>query len=183
MLLDDIETLQSKSTFSQSVFTNWYPEIAARVVAWAASLGITDWKEMKYVYMNQLKERPVCKICGKPVEFRSMNRGYKATCSRECDLAMKSESHKKMWSNYSEKEKQERINKAADTREEHTGYSSSFDNPLTQQKVTETMLEKYGTIRYISEEGRQRINANNIEHREEINAKISETKKAQHEQN
>lgn len=172
MLLDDIETLQAKSTFSQAMFKSWYPEVEARVVAWAKPLGITDWKEMKYVYMNQIRELPICQICGKPVEFRTMNRGYKATCSRECDLAMKSKSHKKLWSNYTEEEKQARLEQAANVREEHTGYRSSFDDPKIRKKADKTMLERYGTTRYISEEGRQRIAESHAEHRNEINEKI-----------
>ena len=172
MLLDDIETLQAKSTFSQAVFKSWYPEVEARVVAWAKPLGITDWREMKYVYMNQLTECPVCQICGKPVEFRTMNKGYKATCSRECDLQLKSQSHKKLWSNYTEEEKQTRLEQAADAREEHTGYRSPFLDPEIRKKIDETMLERYGTTRYISEEGRQRIAESHAEHRDEINEKI-----------
>ena len=183
MFEDDVKLLQEKAVVSKDNFAYLYPDVYERIRLYSRSLHIDNWAEMKYLYIKRIKTRPVCKICGKPVEFRSMNRGYKSTCSRECDLALKSESHKKLWKNYTSEEKEARLEHAADVREEHTGYRSAFENPEIQQKITENMVNKYGTTRYISEEGRKIINEHNKEHRDEINKKISETIKAKHDNN
>lgn len=175
MFEDDVKLLKEKSVVSKANFEYLYPDVYERIRVYSRHLHIDDWAQMKYLYINRIKTLPVCKICGKPVEFRSMNRGYKATCSRECDLAMKSKSHKKLWENYTNKEKQTRLEQAAQAREEHTGYRSPFDDPEIRKKADNTMLEKYGTTRYISEEGRKRISESHEEHREEIDAKIRKT--------
>lgn len=89
-MLDDIKILQEKRNVPESAFKLHHPEIYARVVECAKQLGVTRWNEAKYVYIHQIKELPHCKICDKPVSFSSSTRGYKATCSRECDLKLKS---------------------------------------------------------------------------------------------
>ena len=94
MLEDDIKILKEKANVPQSAFAKHYPDLHQRVVEYGNMLARTAWNEIKYLYMNQIKEVPVCKICGKAVKFRSVNRGYKDTCSRECDLALKSRTQK-----------------------------------------------------------------------------------------
>ena len=91
---NDIKILQEKRNVPESAFKLHYPDIYNRVKEAAKALSVTRWNEAKYIYTKQLKELPRCKICGKPVEFRSMKRGYKSTCSRECDLALKSRTQK-----------------------------------------------------------------------------------------
>ena len=175
MLEQDVKTLTEKSVVSEASFSKLFPDIYRRVVEYAKKFNITDWREMKYLYMNQIKERPVCKVCGKPVKFRSVNKGYTDTCSRECDLALKSESHKKLWKNYTSEEKEARLEHVGDVREERTGYRTPFANPEIRKKIDEVFLQKYGTTRYISEEGRKRISESHAEHRSEIDEKIIKT--------
>lgn len=175
MFENDVKILTEKSVVSEMSFGKLFPDIYKRVVDYAKQFNISDWREMKYLYMNQIKERPVCVICGKPVKFRSVNKGYTNTCSRECDLQLKSQSHKKLWSNYTEEEKQARLDHAASVVEEKTGYRTPFANPEIRKKVDETMLERYGTTRYISEEGIQRMVKAHQDKREEIDAKIINT--------
>lgn len=91
---DDIKILQEKRNVPESAFKSHYPEVYNRVQDWVKPLSIERWNEAKYIYTHQLKERPTCKICGKAVEFRSENRGYKSTCCRECDLVLKSQTQK-----------------------------------------------------------------------------------------
>ena len=172
MFEDDVKLLQEKAVVSKDNFAYLYPDVYERIRLYSRSLHIDNWAEMKYLYIKRIKTRPVCKVCGKPVEFRSMNRGYKSTCSRECDLALKSESHKKIWENYTSEEKEARLEHAADVREEHTGYRTPFADPEIRKKIDDEFLQKYGTTRYISEEGRKRISESHAEHRCEIDKKI-----------
>lgn len=95
MFEDDVKILQEKRNVPESAFKLHYPEVYNRVQEAAKLLHIERWNEAKYIYTNQIKERPTCKICGKPVEFISVNRGYKATCSRECDIILKSQLNKR----------------------------------------------------------------------------------------
>jgi hypothetical protein len=175
MFEDDVKLLGEKSVVSKANFEYLYPDVYERIRVYSRHLHIDNWAEMKYLYIKRIKTRPVCKICGKPVEFISMNRGYKATCSRECDLAMKSRSHKKIWASYNNKEKEARLKQAAQVREKNTGYKTAFDDPEIRKKCDQTMLEKYGSIRYISEEGKAHCRECLKERRGDINNKISKT--------
>ncbi len=175
MLEKDIEILKMKSVLSEKAFGKMFPDVYQRICEYTSKFSINKWSEKKYLYMNQIEKPPVCKICGKPVEFSSSNQGYKATCSRECDLLTKSKSHKKIWENYTKEEKEARLEQAASIREEHTGYRTAFEDPKVRKKANKTILERYGTTRYISSEGKERIQKHNNEHRDEINKKISTT--------
>lgn len=175
MFENDLKILTEKSVVSEANFAKLFPDIYKRVVDYSISFNITDWREMKYLYMNRITERPVCVICGKPVKFRSVNKGYTDTCSRECDLALKSQSHKKIWNGYTKEEKAARVKQMEDTREAKTGYRTPFANPDTRKQIEKTMLERYGTLYYISEEGRKSFQKKMEEKREEIDEKISKS--------
>lgn len=90
MLINDIKILQEKRNVPESAFKLHYPEIYNRVKEAANMLNIERWNEAKYIYTKQLNTLPTCKICGKSVRFVSVNKGYKATCCRECELQLKS---------------------------------------------------------------------------------------------
>lgn len=94
MLEQDMKILQEKRNVPESAFKLHYPELYNRVQEAAKVLNITRWNEAKYIYTTGLKELPCCKICGNPVKFVSVNKGYKSTCSRECDIALKSQKNK-----------------------------------------------------------------------------------------
>lgn len=175
MFENDLKILTEKSVVSEVNFAKLFPDIYKRVVDYSTQFNISDWREMKYLYMNQIKDRPVCVICGKPVKFRSVNKGYTDTCSRECDLQLKSQSHKKIWNGYTKEEKTARVKQMEDTREAKTGYRTPFANPDTRKQIEKTMLERYGTLYYISEEGRKNFQKKMEEKREEIDVKISKS--------
>ncbi len=90
----DIKILEEKRNVSEAAFKLHFPEVYSRVQEWVKPLNVTRWNEAKYIYKHQLKSLPTCKICGKPVGFKSMKRGYKSTCSRECDIKCKSQTQK-----------------------------------------------------------------------------------------
>lgn len=90
MFEEDLKILQEKRNVPESAFKLHYPDVYNRVQEAAKPLYITRWNEAKYIYTTGLKELPRCKICGNSVKFVSVNKGYKATCSRKCDIALKS---------------------------------------------------------------------------------------------
>ena len=175
MFENDVKILTEKSVVSEERFKNLFPDTYRRVYEYSKPRGALSWNEMKYMYMNKIEERPVCKICGKPVKFGSVRKGYTDTCDRSCDKLYKAEVQKRLWGGYTEEEKQARLDHAASVVEAKTGYRTPFANPEIRKKVDETMLERYGTTRYISEEGRQTIKEYHKEHREELDNKIINT--------
>lgn len=90
MLEEDTKILQEKRNVPESAFKIHFPDVYKRVKEAVEPLSITRWNEAKYIYMKQLQTLPTCKICGDKVDFISANKGYKATCSRKCDLTLKS---------------------------------------------------------------------------------------------
>lgn len=133
-MFDDVKILQEKRNVPESAFKLHYREIYDRVMEAVKDLHIERWNEAKYIYTNKIKQRPTCKICGKSVDFKSTTRGYRNTCSRECELKLKSETHKNMWQNYTPEQRSARIKQVEDTREAKTGYRTPFANPEVRKK-------------------------------------------------
>lgn len=135
MFEDDKKTLFEKAVVSEERFAKLFSDIYKRVVEYAKQFNIDNWNEMKYLYINQIKERPTCKICGKPVKFRSFNRGYTDTCCRSCDKLFKSQVQKQLWNKYTKEEKEARLEHAATIVEQKTGYRTPFANPEIREKI------------------------------------------------
>ena len=134
MLKDDTKILQEKRNMPESAFKIHYPDVYKRVVEYSRTLYRGAWNEIKYIYIKQLKSLPTCKICGKSVDFKSTTRGYRNTCSRECELKLRSKTHKNMWQNYTSEQRSSRIKQVEDTREAKTGYRTPFANPEVRKK-------------------------------------------------
>lgn len=135
MLDTDINILRERAVLSQEYFSRENPEVYKRVCEYSTKIGATEWKEMKYLYMNQIKERPVCKVCGKPVIFQSVRKGYTDTCCRDCDKIYKAKVQKQLWANYTEEEKNTRLEHAAEVVKQKTGYRTPFANPEIREKI------------------------------------------------
>lgn len=172
MLENDICILKEKSVLSEDKFKKLYPDIYERVNNYSNAKG---WNEKKYLYINKIVERPVCVICGNPVKFQSVSKGYVSTCSRECDKHLKSNVHKKIWSEYTKAERASRIKQMEDKREEHCGYRTPFANPNIRTQIESTMLNRYGSKYYTTIESGKLLQEYNKIHREEINNKIAKT--------
>ena len=137
MLENDIKLLTEKSVVSEERFKKLFPDTYKRVSEYSRQRGALSWNEMKYMYMYQIEERPTCKICGKPVKFGSVRKGYTDTCDRICDKLYKSEVQKLLWGSYTEEEKRARLDHAATIVEQKTGYRTPFANPEIRKKVNE----------------------------------------------
>ena len=85
------------------------------------------WTEKLYWYYHNLTEYPVCPICGKPVKFIGLKKGYRDYCSVKCMGGSKEIKEKKK-----------------NTTLKHYG----VENPMKSKKVKDKMksnnLEKYG---------------------------------------
>ena len=103
-------------------------------------------REIIYRLLNDIAERPVCKVCGKPVQFYVNH--YPIFCSKKCvnsdpevlakNKAGVSKSLKKAY----EERHDEIIAKRAKSLGNNTG--SPFSNPEYQAKGKETIMERYG---------------------------------------
>lgn len=86
-----------------------------------------SYSEIVYRIKNNIDIRPVCEVCGKPVNFIKMNKGFSKCCSKEC-------------SNISPK----RIEKIKETCIKKYGNTCVFNSPYYIEKIKETNIEKYG---------------------------------------
>ena len=136
-----------------------------------------SYSEVVYRIKNNIETRPVCEVCGKPVSFIKMNKGFSKCCSKECAnispkrIERTKETCIKKYGNtcvfnspyYVEKIKETNIEKyGVDNpwkskeiieqimfnRKEKTGYRHQLQNPIIKKQVEETNYRKYGTNRF-----------------------------------
>lgn len=67
--------------------------------------------ELKYCILNNIKEKPKCKCCGKPVKFHTFTTGYRTFCSSKCQLEYNNTKKEPELSNLSDNEIREIISK------------------------------------------------------------------------
>ena len=110
---------------------------------------------------NIFYDRPVCNICGKSTEFISFNKGYKKTCSLECEKEYRSRKAKSIWDNLDKEAIQK---KREETNLKKYGVKNPGMNKKVQEKMKATCLKKYGTEYYFAtEESQEKIRKTNRE--------------------
>lgn len=115
--------------------------------------------ETLYRIQHKIEIRPICKGCGKEINFDRHLKRFKSFCSNKCASNDEEEREKRRktclekygvenpFSSDYIKEKIKKINK------EKYGYSSASKNSIIKEKTRITCLNKYGTICYsLSEE-------------------------------
>lgn len=96
------------------------------------SLSGTTFKELVYLYINDITSIPRCLQCNKQLKFkRSISEGYGTYCSISC--ANKSQKH---------------INKSKATNFERYGGISPISSQEIKEKIKKTNLKKYGVTNY-----------------------------------
>ncbi len=85
------------------------------------------FNERLYNILNNIINRPYCKICSNNVKFISFNKGYSLYCSTKC-MSNDPEIKKKRSNTYKEK----------------TGYDNPSKNPEVVNKIKDTFNLKYG---------------------------------------
>lgn len=105
-------------------------------------------QETIYRIVNNIDIRPVCKTCGKPVEFNCYSRGFRTFCSNTSCI-MKS------------KDIQDKIK---NTLKERYGVEHQMQLKSVKDKIKKTCLEKYGVSSYTkTDEYLQKTKRTNIE--------------------
>ena len=118
------------------ILINEYPE------------GLT-WSERMYWYEHSITEHPICKQCGKEVDFINPQKGYRTYCSRECTA--KAESRVSKYKNTCiKKYGVSNVSKLADIKKKkretaisHFG-GEGFESELLKSKAKETCVDRYG---------------------------------------
>lgn len=107
------------------VFTRNYPEFAE----WLAQQypDSPTLSEKLYRYFHQLDQRPVCEVCGKPVAYKNIRKGYSRTCSKTCTFQS---SHRK----------ESRIATCL----ERYGVENPAQSKEVMDRARATMMERYG---------------------------------------
>ena len=133
---------------NKKVGESWYEKNYPDFVKLLNEKYPTDYsfREKLYLYINNLDERPVCKLCGKTVSFRGTNKGYSQYCGYQCVYASK---------DVTEKAKQTRLEKYGDpnynNREKHKvtclekyGVENPFASDTCKQKIKQILIDRYG---------------------------------------
>ena len=108
----------------------------------------------KEYYDRYLKQggEGFCFMCGQPLPFVNLIRGYKHYCNAKCELADKRV-----------------VEKAKQTYKEKTGYDHNMHNPESKERVKNTTMEKYGGIGFAVKELADKVlNTYNKEHGTDI---------------
>lgn len=127
-----------------------YPEFYEYLLDTYKNYNYTKFTELIYCYQNDIKEHPLCPICGKELPFLDFNRGYQKYCSLKCsNLSPEVQEKKKQTSlkNYgvehaaqAKEIKDKMINTCI---ERHGGIGNASES--TKRKQFQTMKEKYGS--------------------------------------
>ena len=172
-MLHIIQLLKDKYSLGQKIFAKNYPDEYKQILNYTSKFNITDWSEIKYVYINQLQSIPKCKICDNNARFyKSLNR-YMHTCCKECDKKLKSLSHLAYWNNLSQDEKIIRLNHEQLVKKDKYGYSTPFQCNDIKNKILQSNIAKYGVSNVFKLKNIQnKANEYRSSHRKEINSKI-----------
>ena len=72
------------SGLQKPVVKNSYKDLYKGINDYTINFTDAKWPERLYLFFNQIKEIPLCKLCGKTVNFSDKHSGYNDFCSREC---------------------------------------------------------------------------------------------------
>lgn len=130
---------------SQKYIEKHYPEINSIL------MGIGDSDDMQYTeriywFLNDIEERPRC-ICGNPLTFRGVVKGYSAHCCTRCasnDITVKQKTEQTLKEKYGGdygKELSRRIREAV---REKYGVDNPFQSEEVKAKIKSIINQKYG---------------------------------------
>ena len=105
-------------------------------------------KESYFRIINNIENRPTCKICGKRVKFNDRKNNFENTCSYECTNKLRYESIKKFnidhygVENYYASEKFKK--QITEYNLKNFGVEHVFQRNDVKEKIKKTSLERYG---------------------------------------
>lgn len=152
--------------------------------------------ECFYLILNNLSNRPLCPICGKPIILKKFSLGYQRYCSNECKYS-KSAQHEiqeKMKNTCQQRYnvnnpmqnqfiKEKSIQNNKNTLYDKYGVYSNFQIPEVREKIKNAVKEKTGFIYAFNNKEkvkntiRSKYNADNVFQVPEIKDKINNSKK------
>lgn len=104
-------------------------------------------QESLYRLINNISIRPVCAICGKPVKFIKMSKGFAATCSKGCKYKLSQQKRDQYYfTNFGVRcpfKIKECMDKRTTTWNKKYGGNPNFDKAV-RQKIENTNLQRYG---------------------------------------
>jgi hypothetical protein len=126
--------------------------------------------ECTYAFLNDLKERPKCKVCGKEVHYFGVHTGYAECCSTKCRSNYKPNRDKYKESCFKHygvshpwKVKAIRDN-IKHTMKKRYGAEYSMNSPRIKEKIENTQLKRYGaTNQFSSTSFKKKRKATNME--------------------
>lgn len=148
MEIPKIEEL-SPSALRESALLNAYPEFCEYVLSKYYGYSL---REAIYLYINNMNIAPECPVCGKPLKFNGINKGYTSHCSKECANADKNTGIKKsntLKSHYGDKWGEFMKSKI----QEKYGVDNVYQLDSIKEKIKSTNLEKYGVTHLMKKEG------------------------------
>lgn len=133
--------------------------------------SIDNYAEKVYLFINNMKDRPVCNTCGADLKFRGPDYGYGKYCSYKCSAVNE---HTKTL------RKQTKLEKYGDENYNNPDKTTStckerYGSGRNNQKAQETMLERYGSTTYLTTP-----EINKMRNSKEIKEKIISTKRKNH---
>jgi len=149
---------------------NKYPEINNEIIKSTSYLEKCTFNERLYNILNDIYERPKCRICDNLLKFKSFNEGYNIYCSNRCSYKdpllkekrmntnLKKYGHVTPLGNENIKEKIYRSNL------KKYGVKNISQNKDIREKVKKTCLEKFGVeYSFQSEEVKKKCIEKHIE--------------------
>lgn len=106
------------------------------------------FSEVIYRIKNNISTRPVCKICGKPVKFKTGKTPYATICSKNCVGELTRQRNIERWTNITDEKRLLIKEKTKQTCLQRYGCEYSFQSDNNKEKSKQTCLQKYGEEHY-----------------------------------
>lgn len=148
-MTDNIPPLKDipPSSRTNALILKRYPKLYEELDKLPEELSI---KEKLYWYYNGIVERPVCKVCGKPVKFINSSKGYSKHCSSKCSNGSettkrrKKEAYRERYGVDNPQQCREIREKSKCTIEQRYGVDNVSKNPDIKEKKRQKNLERAG---------------------------------------
>lgn len=159
------EELNSSNCKKRSIEIH-YPEFYKYIIE---NYNCETWNENLYWFYKDLKEHPICPICGKPTKFINVKEGYQIYCSKKCS---NSDTSKKELTKQTCKEKyggiapacsKEVQDKMKQTNLERFGVENAMQNEEVSNRSQQTREEMYGGCGNASKESHEKYKSTILE--------------------
>jgi hypothetical protein len=132
---------------------NENPLLYSKIIEYSIKYSLNvPFKEMVFLYVNNLTEVPKCKECGNDVGFQRFSLGYRDYCSLKCKSSS-TDIKDKIKSTFLEKygghplQNEDIKNKIKSTNTQKYGHESHLSSKEIKNKIESTNIQKYGVKR------------------------------------